>query len=148
MKVHRLEMQLELPEPLDVVFPFFADPRNLEKITPPWLNFKIATRGPIRMAVGKTIDYKLRLHGIPLSWKSEITAWEPPYRFIDEQRRGPYRQWVHEHLFEASEKGTLIHDRIDYAVPGGELVHKFIVLPDLRRVFGYRHDVLREEFGS
>ena len=136
------------PESLDVVFPFFADPSNLEKITPPWLNFTIVTSGPIRMAVGQRIDYKLRLHGIPLSWQSEITAWEPPYRFIDEQRRGPYQQWIHEHRFEESDNGTLVHDRVDYVVPGGELIHKLFVLPDLKRVFAYRHHILRKQFGS
>ena len=131
-----------------MVFPFFADPNNLEKITPPWLNFRIDTPGPIQMTVGQKIDYKLRLHGMPISWQSEITAWEPPYRFVDEQRRGPYRQWIHEHRFEESDNGTLVHDRVDYAVLGGDLVNKLFVLPDLRRVFTFRHDFLRNEFDS
>jgi ligand-binding SRPBCC domain-containing protein len=146
VKIHRLEMTLELPEPLDMVFPFFADPGNLEKLTPPWLNFEITTPRPIHMAVGQRIDYKLRLHGIPISWQSEITEWQPPYRFVDAQRRGPYRQWIHEHLFEEKGNRTLIHDRVDYAVLGGALVNKLIVLPDLRRVFAFRHAVLTEEF--
>jgi len=146
MKVFRIDKTLELPHPRDVVFPFFADPGNLETITPPWLNFQILSAAPIEMAVGARIDYKLRLHGIPLRWESEITAWEPPHRFVDEQRRGPYLQWIHEHRFEERHGRTIIHDHVDYAVPGGALVNKLFVVADLKRVFDYRHAVLRERF--
>jgi ligand-binding SRPBCC domain-containing protein len=92
-----LETRLFLPRPLEIVFPFFADAGNLEILTPPWLRFEIVTPRPIAMRAGALIEYRLRLHGVPLRWQSEITAWEPPHRFVDEQRRGPYRAWIHEH---------------------------------------------------
>jgi ligand-binding SRPBCC domain-containing protein len=147
MQIFKLETTLEVPQSPDVVFPFFADACNLDAITPKWLHFKIVTPTPIDLAVGVNIDYKLRIRGLPIQWKSEITAWEPPYRFIDEQRRGPYRQWIHEHRFEEHNGRTRIHDRVDYAVPGGALINKFFVLPELKRVFAYRHTVLRDRFG-
>jgi ligand-binding SRPBCC domain-containing protein len=78
-------------DPREDVFAFFADPGNLAKITPPWLRFSIRSPQPIHMTSGALIDYAIRVRGIPLKWRSEITAWDPPHRFIDEQRVGPYR---------------------------------------------------------
>jgi ligand-binding SRPBCC domain-containing protein len=133
---------------IDEVFAFFADARNLEALTPAWLRFRILTPDPIRMGVGTRIDYRLRLHGLPLRWRSEITAWDPPRRFVDEQRRGPYRRWVHEHLFEPAGSRTRVRDRVVYAVPGGPLVARILVAPDLRRIFAYRAARLEERFGA
>lgn len=99
------------------------------------------------MGPGTRLDYRLKLHGIPLRWQSEITLWEPPERFVDVQRRGPYRSWVHEHLFEEREQSTVVRDRVRYSVPGGALVNRFLVAPDLERVFAYRHRKLLELFG-
>jgi ligand-binding SRPBCC domain-containing protein len=96
MRVRNFESQLWLPQPRGKVFAFFSDAQNLDLITPPWLNFRTATPGPIAMHLGRMIDYKLRIHGFPSRWRSQITAWEPPIRFVDEQRRGPYRLWIHE----------------------------------------------------
>ncbi|RIK68332.1 MAG: CDP-paratose 2-epimerase [Planctomycetota bacterium] len=127
-----------LERPIDEVFAFFADAMNLEAITPPWLRFSILTPPPIDMRVGRLIDYKLRLRGIPIRWQSEITAWEPPHRFVDEQRRGPYRIWIHEHTFAPDRGGTRVRDRVQYAVPGGALVRRFLVAPQLREIFDYR----------
>ncbi len=117
-----LEARLFLPHPLDTVFPFFADAGNLETLTPSWLRFETLTPLPIQMHEGTLIEYRLRLHGIPVRWQSEITAWEPPKRFVDEQRHGPYRQWIHEHTFTERDGGSEIRDFVRYSVPGGLLV--------------------------
>jgi ligand-binding SRPBCC domain-containing protein len=126
------------------VFTFFSDALNLELITPSWLRFKVLTVSPIEMREGTVIDYRLRLRGIPLRWQSQITAWEPPHRFVDQQRQGPYRLWIHEHTFVESNGGTLARDRVEYAVPGGMLVQKFFVEPELKRIFAYRSRRMQE----
>jgi ligand-binding SRPBCC domain-containing protein len=146
MQTHHLQTELWLPQPLERVFNFFADPRNLERITPPWLSFAILTRPDIKIEKGTVLDYRLRLHGIPLCWQSEIAVWEPPHRFVDRQTQGPYSIWVHEHRFAENKTGTTIGDRVEYAVSGGALIHKFLVAPDLETIFQYRHKILEEIF--
>jgi ligand-binding SRPBCC domain-containing protein len=146
MKTHTLKAELWLPRPVKDVFPFFADARNLELLTPPWLKFKVLTPGSIAMEPGTIIDYKLRVHGLPIRWTSEITVWEPNRRFVDEQRRGPYRLWVHEHVFSDKNHGTLAEDIVEYAVPGGALVHKLFVAKDVKKIFQYRAEKLKELF--
>ena len=147
MRVYRLESELRLPRPIDEVFAFHADARNLQAITPAFLDFSILTPGPIDMKPGARIEYRLRLRGVPIRWLTEITAWEPPFRFVDEQLRGPYRLWQHEHTFEAVGSETIIRDRVRYAVPFGVLAH-WAVAPDLRRIFGYRQEALARRFGA
>lgn len=146
MKTFHLERSTTLPFPRERVFDFFSRAENLELLTPPWLSFKIQTPLPIRMCEGALIDYRIGLHGIPLTWRSEIALWEPPFRFVDEQRRGPYRRWVHEHRFTEVDGGTLVEDRVEYAVLGGALIDRLFVAPDLRRIFDYRQERLRELF--
>ena len=148
MHVFNLRSTLWLPRPIDEVFEYFAEAENLERLTPPWLGFQIATPAPIEMAAGTQITYRLSLHGLPLRWDSEITAWEPPYRFVDVQRRGPYRLWEHEHLFAEQGGGTLVTDHVRYAVLGGRLVQRLFVAPDLRKIFTYRRAQLVETFGE
>ena len=150
--LHRIDSDVRLAAPLEKVFAFFADAANLELLTPAWLHFRILSPLPLPMAVGTRIDYRLRLRGVPIRWQSEITAWEPPCRFVDEQRRGPYRVWIHEHRFaeehrEGCEPVVVASDRVDYAVPGGRLANRLLVARDLRRIFAYRGDRLRERFG-
>ena len=140
--------EIWLPQPRDRVFPFFADARNLQQITPPWLRFEVLTPPPIAMQPGARIDYRLRLHGLPLRWQSEITLWEPPFRFRDEQRRGPYRSWIHTHEFEARDGGTRCRDHVEYAVPGGRLVDTLFVRRDVKAIFAYRRQALQKRFPS
>lgn len=148
MKRHRFQADIFLPRSLEEVFSFFSDARNLETLTPPWLHFEILTPTPVEMGAGTMIDYRLRLHGLPLRWRSEVTLWEPPQRFVDEQRRGPYRLWIHEHTFAPGDGGTWVRDRIDYAIWGGAFVQRLLVAPDLERIFDYRHKRLLELFGK
>lgn len=144
-----LERYLELESPISEVFPFFADAANLESLTPPWLSFAIQSSLPVPMAVGTRIDYRLRLHGIPIPWRSEISVWDPPHCFVDRQIRGPYRTWIHEHRFESTPSGgTRVIDRVQYDVLGGSLVRRLFVDPDLERIFAYRHQQLRVRFGE
>lgn len=142
MRVHRFEQKQFFKEPLRAVFPFFADATNLERITPPFMKFEILTPRPIPMRAGQRIEYALKIRGIPVRWISEITVWDPPNRFVDEQVKGPYRKWSHEHRFWEADGGTWMEDQIDYAVLGGELIRKLLVEPDLRRIFEYRSQVL------
>jgi ligand-binding SRPBCC domain-containing protein len=140
----RLRREIELPHSLESVFAFFADAFQLETITPPWLRFRVITPPPIVMRKGLHIDYRLRLHGLPLRWTSEITEWEPPHRFVDVQVRGPYRWWRHEHRFVSSGDTTRIVDEVKYAVTGGPLVHALLVRRDVERIFEFRAKTLRE----
>lgn len=146
MKVFEHASSLTIPRPLDEVFPFFADARNLELITPPWLRFEIATPNPIEMRVGAQIDYRLRVRGIPMRWRSEIAAWEPPHRFVDRQLRGPYRLWVHEHRFAERDGASETTDHVRYAVWGGTLVDRLVVRRDVSKIFAYREQRLQELF--
>jgi ligand-binding SRPBCC domain-containing protein len=92
------------------------------------------------------IDYRLRVRGFPLRWHTRINVWQPPHRFVDEQIRGPYRLWVHEHTFAAHDSGTLARDHVCYAVPGGALVNMLFVRRDIERIFAHRQSKLRSLF--
>ena len=148
MKTFKHVSEQWLPSPLETVFPFFSEARNLEQLTPAWLRFNVLTPDPIPMAVGTTIDYRISWRGLPLRWRSEITAWDPPHRFIDRQLRGPYRLWHHEHRFESRDGGTLVIDEVDYAVWGGSLVVALGVRRDIDRIFAYRGERLTQLFGQ
>ncbi len=148
MRIHKFESELWLPLPPEELFSFFADAANLDAITPPWLHFHIVTPPPIAMHVGALIDYRLRVHGIPLRWRTRINEWQPPHRFVDEQIRGPYRQWIHEHTFAARDGGTLARDVVRYAVPFDFIAHGWFVRPDVEQIFQYRADALRNRFAQ
>lgn len=145
---HLLVTTLDLPYAPEDVFPFFADAANLDAITPPSLRFRILTPLPIEMGEGALIDYSIRLRGVPVRWRTRISAWEPPYRFVDEQLKGPYALWVHEHTFERTPAGTRCTDRVRYAHHGGPLVERFFVRPEVERIFAYRSRVLSRRFGA
>lgn len=147
------ESSVTVPRPRPEVFAFFADAANLERLTPPWVHFEILTRRPVSIRAGTLIDYRLRIHGLPVRWRSRIAAWEPPRHFTDEQLRGPYRRWFHEHHFEPTDDGTAtrVRDRVRYEVPGGPLaplVHRLLVRRNVERIFAYRRAELQKIFGS
>jgi hypothetical protein len=142
-----LQTEQWLPKAIAEVFPFFANAHNLQTITPPWLDFEVLTPAPLEMKPGARIDYRLKIRGVPVRWQSEITVWEPPHRFVDEQRRGPYRVWHHEHTFRAQDGGTLATDTVHYDVWGGRWIQRWLVAPDVEKIFAYRRDRLREIFG-
>jgi ligand-binding SRPBCC domain-containing protein len=148
MKTFQLDRETWLPCPIDEVFPFFADASNLAVLTPDWLQFRVVSDIPVEMAAGTRIDYRIRLRGIPIGWTSLISHWEPPLLFVDEQVRGPYRRWIHEHRFEAADDGTRVWGHVRYGVWGGRLVNRLMVEPDVERIFQLRADRLHERFGS
>lgn len=142
---HLLERSTWIARPIAEVFEFFADAGNLERITPPELRFRILTPLPIGMRSGATIEYRLALFGVPFSWLTTIDEWEPPYRFVDRQLRGPYTQWVHTHRFSCEHGGTRMDDRVEYRLPLGPL--GLLALPavrhQLRRIFDYREQTIQ-----
>lgn len=143
---HELRTEFTLPLPRERVFAFFAAAENLERITPPELKFRITTPLPIAMRPGALIEYRLRLGGVPFGWTTRIDAWEPPFRFIDTQLKGPYALWEHTHEFEEVAGGTRIRDRVRYRLPFGMLGR--LALPVVRwqlgRIFAHRERAVRE----
>jgi ligand-binding SRPBCC domain-containing protein len=152
VRAHVLRREQLLPGTPAAVFPFFADARNLEAITPPLLRFRVVTPGPIEMRAGTEIRYGLRLHGVPVRWLTSIEAWEPPHRFVDVQVRGPYALWHHTHEFEpAGEGATLMRDTVRYAIgfgPLGELAARAFVRRDLAAIFDFRAEAVAARLGG
>ena len=142
MTVHVLHREQRLHGAPADVFPFFADARNLEAITPPLLRFRMLTPEPIVMRAGTRLRYRLRVRGVPVRWLTEIREWDPPRRFVDVQLSGPYALWHHTHTFEDDGVGgTLMRDEVRYELPLGrlgELVHRLVVRGDVERIFDYR----------
>jgi ligand-binding SRPBCC domain-containing protein len=147
MKIREFQSELWLPLPPEELFPFFADAANLDAITPPWLNFHITTPPPIVMREGTLIDYRLRVRGLPLRWRTLIKQWQPPHRFVDEQLRGPYRQWIHTHTFEPRDGGTLAREVVKYSVPFDFIAHPLFVRRDVEKIFSFRQEALQQRFG-
>ena len=145
MRIFTLRRTLWVPQPIDKVFPFVSDFQNLERITPKWLGFRNVVL-PQEMQEGARTEHKLKIRGLPMTWVSEITEWDPPYGFVDEQKKGPYRFWRHEHRFREEKDGTVCEDTVKYAVPGGALVNRFFIAPDLKKIFDYRQERLKKIF--
>ena len=147
MRFHTFRRAQWIPRPIDEVFAFFSDARNLEDITPSWLGFRILTPGPIQIAEGTRIRYRLRLHGIPVGWETEIRRWNPPNRFVDVQLDGPYQLWHHTHRFEPKDGGTLMMDIVRYRLPFGiigRVVHHLKARRDVERIFDHRAQHIQE----
>jgi ligand-binding SRPBCC domain-containing protein len=150
-RVRVLERTQFVPVPVDRAFAFFSDARNLERITPPWLSFRVMTEGEIRMGAGVEIDYRIRIAGIPARWRSLISRWEPGVSFVDEQLVGPYRWWHHTHTFSPHDGGARITDRIEYAVSGWILepaIHALFVRKRLEGIFEYRREQIGRIFAD
>ena len=143
LRLHVLRREQRLPGTPDEVFPFFADALNLEAITPPWLGFRVVTPEPVEMRPGALIEYRLKLHGLPLSWLTRIDEWVPGERFVDLQLAGPYALWHHTHEFAPDgDGGTVMRDTVRYALPFwplGEVAHALLVRRDLAAIFDFRH---------
>jgi len=150
--VHALERQQRVEMSVADTFAFYGDALNLERITPPLLKFEVTTPRPIEMGVGTLIEYRLRLHRVPVRWRTRIEAWEPPHRFVDVQVRGPYSLWEHTHTFEEDGPGaTIIRDRVRYSIPFGplgDLADRLLVRRDLEQIFDYRRDAVARELGA
>lgn len=139
--LEQLHHEAVVPASLDVTFAFFSDAANLERLTPPWLSFRIRTPRPIVMEEGALIDYRITLHGLPIPWRTRIDVWEPGVRFVDRQIRGPYRWWHHEHAFEAVAGGTRVIDHVEF-VPRARWISGAMVRRDVQRIFEYRQKTL------
>lgn len=150
-RTYRLERAQLVERPIEDVFEFFSDAANLEVLTPAFLRFSILTPLPIAMREGARIEYALRLFGLPLRWRTVISAWESGRRFVDEQESGPYALWRHTHTFEAVDGGTLVRDVVDYALPFGaigRLAHTLFVGRTLDRIFTYRQTAIARAFSG
>ena len=149
MAIHTLRREQFIPRPLAEVFAFFAEARNLETITPAWLNFRILTSQPVAMRAGTLLEYRLRWHGLPIPWQTRIEEWSPSRAFTDVQLRGPFRLWRHVHTFLAEPEGTRMRDVVRYELPLGpigEIAHALMVSRDLERVFDHRFHVIEKLF--
>lgn len=149
MSQHTIRREIWLPHPREEVFGFFSQARNLEQITPPLLRFQVITPEPIEMREGTLIDYKLKVRGLPMRWRTKITRWNPPYEFADVQLHGPYQLWDHTHRFLEENGGTRMFDEVVYALPFGpfgDLVHSLLVRRDVEEIFRYRNEIIGTRF--
>lgn len=144
---HRLSTEIIISRPIEEVFSFFSKAENLQVLTPSFLAFEILSEAPIEMNTGTLIDYRIKLNGLPMKWTTHIKLWSPPFRFVDEQLKGPYLRWEHEHRFETIDSNhTRMFDTVEYRVFGGQLIHKLFVEKKLRKIFSYRLDKLKSVF--
>jgi ligand-binding SRPBCC domain-containing protein len=140
--LHHLHCDTLVQAPLDETFAFFADASNLERLTPPWLKFSIRTPMPVAMRAGTEIEYRIRLYGVPIPWRSRIDVWNPGVRFVDRQLSGPYLWWRHEHVFVPDGDATRVIDYVEY-LPRAAWLTARVVRRDLDRIFAFRRGALR-----
>jgi ligand-binding SRPBCC domain-containing protein len=149
MKIYSLTSRQLVPYPLNEVFPFFSKPENLGLLTPENLGFQILTPSPVCMKEGAIIDYAITIASVPVRWTTLITSYEPPYRFIDVQLKGPYAYWRHTHSFSETDDGTLITDEVDYAMPfglAGKIIHTAMIRRQLKNIFRNRGYAIEKIF--
>ncbi len=150
MRTYVLEREQQLPRPVSEIFQFFSRPENLQEITPPWLDFRMVET-PKTLAAGSLIRYRLRWRWIPIRWTTEIRQWNPPHGFVDHALSSPYALWNHEHTFTPYNGGTMMHDRVTYALPlfwAGHVAHWAVVRRDVERIFDFRAQTMRRLFPS
>jgi ligand-binding SRPBCC domain-containing protein len=151
MQAHTLTFETKLYRSLDDIFDFFSNAENLNTVTPTDVEFSMLTPTPIKMQVGTLINYRIKLMGIPFFWRTHINVWEPPYRFVDEQVKGPYMLWHHEHTFEQKDGYVLMTDKLHYLSPGWflePLINRFFVTPQIKKIWGYRDQQFKKLFGK
>jgi ligand-binding SRPBCC domain-containing protein len=151
MRLYTLQTKQVIPVGIDEAWEFFSDPRNLSRITPASMRFEVTSGLADRTYAGMIITYRVRpLLGIAVRWVTEITHLSRPSLFVDEQRFGPYRFWHHQHHFRQVDGGTEICDIVSYAPPRpvAGLVNRWMVGPQLRRIFEFRRDALKTIFGG
>lgn len=149
MRLHQLHRTTWLPIPVEKAFQFFCDPVNLQKITPPELDFSLREQFSGQMGEGVEIAYRMRLWGVPITWQSRIEDWRPNQSFTDTALKSPYRLWHHRHFLVPDRDGTTMIDLVNYALPVwpfGELAHP-IVRRQLRRIFDYRETTVQQLLG-
>jgi ligand-binding SRPBCC domain-containing protein len=145
-----LVFETTINKPVEMVFGFFSKAENLNLLTPPHLNFKIITPSPIKLNKGAIIDYQIRLYGLPFLWKTEISEWQPPFRFVDTQLKGPYKTWIHEHSFSKDGDKTIMKDRVEYLSPGlflEPIIHSLFVKNKVKKIFDYREKSISRLLG-
>jgi len=153
MKIYYYRTEQFLSTDLNTAWHFFSAAKNLARITPPDLDFKILTQLEDKdIFPGMLIDYTVRpLFGIPLHWQTEISKIEKPQMFIDKQLKGPYKIWEHTHHFVQKQKGILMKDEVKYQLPFGiigKMTHSLIVRKKIERIFNYRKEVLNKIFNE
>jgi ligand-binding SRPBCC domain-containing protein len=147
--MHILTKTTVINKTLSEVFEFFSNAENLNKITPPDMQFKILTPLPIIIKKGTLIDYKIKVNGIPFKWQTEISEREPNKRFVDKQLKGPYRVWIHEHTFEEKDGKTIMNDHVQFLSPGWFLepiINKLFIEKKVKGIFAYREKILTNLF--
>ncbi|MCA1900565.1 MAG: SRPBCC family protein [Chloroflexi bacterium] len=150
--IHYLHKEQIIPASIEAVWEYFSDPKNLNVITPPDMNFEIVAGGGEKMRQGQIIEYRVEfIRGLKSLWLTEISHVCVPRYFVDEQRVGPYRFWYHEHRFEETAGGVKMTDHVTYAPPFGvvgDAVNALWIRAKLKRIFDFRFEKINEIFGS
>jgi hypothetical protein len=151
MKIYKITTKQIIQRPLAEVFAFFSQPENLALITPDHLAFNIITPPPVEMKQGAIIDYTIRLFKVSVHWRTLITSFEPPFKFVDEQIKGPYSFWHHTHTFKERPYGVEIQDEVHYSIPFGilgQIMHAIWIKNDLKKIFVHRERIIDNLFAQ